>query len=266
VAGHDPVTVDAFAHEIQTKGWVLFDGVVDDDALLDCLKRDLDAAYQQMRAIQIGKGMAELTDGAHHILGIGVSFVEFLDRQYLHSYIARYFGDGPYIINTFGGWTNRLNRHTYIESIHRDLRTFSGGYNLMINMLVMLDAFTLENGATYLLTGSHLSREKPAADVFIRQSQRAIGRRGSVVLFNSNLWHAAAPNTTDMPRAALTLTLSKPLVKPQFDYCRYFDDTRIQGLSDHVRQLIGYYSRVPASHDEWYQVEEANRFYRKDQG
>jgi Phytanoyl-CoA dioxygenase (PhyH) len=261
----DSIALEAFDRAMLEDGWMLFKDVIDQN-MVDRLKVDLLKAYEHLREMQVRQGMADITDGAHHILGFGGSLVEFLDRRYLDAYITDYFDGGPYIINTFGGWFNAPGRSTYIENVHRDLRTFSGGYNLMINMLVMLDDFTVANGATYLLSGSHLKPEKPDADVFQGESARAIGTRGSIVLFNSNLWHAAAPNTSDAPRAALTLTFTKPFIKPQFDYCRYFDAGMIGSLSDHVRQLIGYNSRVPSSHEEWYQLDEALRFYQKTQG
>jgi hypothetical protein len=261
----DPNTLAEFDRAILDDGWMLFRDVLDPE-MVDRLKADLRHAYEDVREIQVRQGMAHITDGAHHILGFGQSFLEFLDRRYLDEYITRYFDGGPYIINTFGGWFNAKDRRTYIENVHRDLRTFSGQYNLMMNMLVMLDDFTVENGATYLLSGSHQAPEKPEVDAFQGESARAVGTKGSIVLFNSNLWHAAASNTSNAPRAALTLTLTKPFIKPQFDYCRYFDAATIEGFSDHVRQLIGYYARVPSSHEEWYQVDEALRFYQKTQG
>jgi Phytanoyl-CoA dioxygenase (PhyH) len=261
----DPITFAAFDQAMETDGWVLFSDVVDED-MIDRLKSDLSRAYGRIRPIQVQQGMGDITDGAHHILGLGESFVEFLDRQYLHAYISHYFDGGTYIVNTFGGWFNAPGRRTYIENVHRDLRTFSGDYNLMLNVLVMLDDFTLANGATYLMSGSHLAPEKPEVDVFQGNSARAVGGAGSVLLFNSNLWHAAAPNTSDAPRAALTVTLTKPFMKPQFDYCRYFDAATIGAFSDHLRQLIGYNARVPSSHEEWYQADEALRLYQKTQG
>jgi ectoine hydroxylase-related dioxygenase (phytanoyl-CoA dioxygenase family) len=36
----------------------------------------------------------------------------------------------------------------------------------MVNMLVMLDDFTVENGATYVLTGSHHAPERPQDEFF----------------------------------------------------------------------------------------------------
>jgi len=153
----------------------------------------------------------------------------------------------------------------YVGSIHRDLRTFSGDLRLMAQLLVMIDEFTEENGATYLLGGSHRLLEKPSDEVFFKGAARAVGPAGSIVMFNSNLWHAAGINRSDRPRRALTLAFTRPFMKQQLDYPRALGYARREALSPTLRQLLGYNARVPASLDEWYQPPD-KRLYKREQG
>jgi ectoine hydroxylase-related dioxygenase (phytanoyl-CoA dioxygenase family) len=129
----------------------------------------------------------------------------------------------------------------------------------------MLDDFTLDNGATYLLSGSHLKKDKPGDEEFFLQAHRAVGKSGSIVLWDSNIWHAAGENKTDAPRRSLSLIYSKPFMKQQFDYPRAVGYEDLDSLSDNFKQIVGYNARVPATLDEWYQPPE-KRFYKKDQG
>jgi len=129
----------------------------------------------------------------------------------------------------------------------------------------MLDDFTEENGATYLLSGSHRMREKPADEIFFKDAVRATGPAGTMVVFDSNLWHAAGVNRTECPRRALTLAFTRPFIKPQLDYPRALGYDRGPSFSPALRQLLGYNARVPTSLDEWYQPPE-HRLYRHDQG
>jgi ectoine hydroxylase-related dioxygenase (phytanoyl-CoA dioxygenase family) len=112
-----------------------------------------------------------------------------LEELPLWAYYA-YF-NGRSILNSFGGVVHVSGTRTSIGRVHRDIRTFSSSRPLMMNVLVILDPFKLENGATYLLEGSHLSPERPTDKAFFRAAVRAVGPAGAVVLFNSNLWHAA---------------------------------------------------------------------------
>jgi ectoine hydroxylase-related dioxygenase (phytanoyl-CoA dioxygenase family) len=58
---------------------------------------------------------------------------------------------------------------------------------------------------------------------------------------------------------------SKPFIKQQCDYPRVVGYDRMDALTDHQRQILGYYARVPASLEEWYQPPE-RRMYRPGQG
>ena len=87
---------------------------------------------------------------------------------------------------------------------------------------------------------------------------------GSLLLFDSRLWHASGDNRTDQARRALTLTFTRSHHKQQFDYCRALGYEFCETLPDELKQLLGYYARVPATLEEWYQPA-ASRFYRADQ-
>ena len=63
------------------------------------------------------------------------------------------------------------NQYVYTQKIHRDIRTFDKGSRLWINTLIMLDDSTEENGATWLLEGSHLSPNKPDEENFYKNSK-----------------------------------------------------------------------------------------------
>ena len=245
------------------KGWIIIPDIVDENLTVQ-LGKEINEAYKVCRNIQVKNGIAENTDGTvHHLLCFEGSFLEFLKQNYCGEIISGFF-NSPYILNTYGGVINLPNKASYVANIHRDIRTF---YNIpmMINMLVMLDDFTFENGATYLLTGSHIKDEKPGNDMFYKNSERAVSKAGSILLFDSLLWHAAGLNTTMKSRKALTLGFTRPFMKQQMDYPRFLGYERKDEFTDEVKQVIGYNSRVPSNLDEWYQPP-ARRFYQPGQG
>ena len=248
--------------ELDERGWVMLPATLGSGQIA-CLTRDLEAAYREQRRLQILNGVGAGTDGTvHHLPLMGGSFLDLLESDVAGDLLAAFFG-GPYILNTFGGVLNLPSGLSYVGNVHRDVRTFSGDVPLMAQLLVMLDDFTEANGATYLLGGSHRLSEKPRDDDFFRGATRAVGPAGSIVVFNSNLWHAAGVNTTTEPRRALTIAFTKPFIKQQLDYPRALGFDR-QDFSPALRQLLGYNARVPASLDDWYQPPE-KRMYRSDQ-
>lgn len=75
---------------------------------------------------------------------------------------------------------------------------------LGIQVIWMLDDFTLENGATYYVPGSHKTRQWPDPDKISDDSRRRLtGKKGDVVMFSGKLWHSVGLNSTRSPRSAL---------------------------------------------------------------
>jgi len=256
--------IDQFNTIMNHRGWTIFENKLSFE-FINQLNLDLQKAYITCRELQIKNGIALGTDGTvHHLLGLGNSFLQLLDILPLHDYLENFF-QGKYIINSYGGVINTKENSAYVAKVHRDIRTFSGQLPLMLNMLIMLDEFTLENGATYLLSGSHLTDEKPTDEVFFKNADRAIGSTGSILVFNSNLWHAAGQNYTDTPRRALTLTFTKPFIKQQLDYPRALGYDQTDKLSEKLLQVIGYNARIPENLNEWYQPPN-KRLYQPGQG
>jgi hypothetical protein len=252
------------AASLDVNGWVLLPSHLP-AALTRRLADQLDAAYVDYRALQLRNGIGEGTDGTlHHLPCAGDVFLELLDADHGQAIVQSFF-DGPYILNTYGGVLNLPNDASYVARVHRDQRTFSGDLHLMAQILVMLDDFTAANGATYLLTGSHRHAERPSDEEFFRDAVRATGAAGSILVFDSNLWHAAGVNRTDRPRRALTLAFTRPFMKQQLDYPRALGYERGDAFSPALRQLLGYNARVPVTLDEWYQPPQ-KRLYKREQG
>lgn len=249
---------------LHDRGWALVPSVVD-APFLARLTAELDRVYTEQRALQVRNGVGAGADGTvHHLPCAGGAFVELLERDHGQTILEHFF-EAPYILNTYGGVLNLPNETSYVGRVHRDQRTFSGSTHLMAQILVMLDAFTEQNGATYLLAGSHRRAGKPDDDEFFRDAERAVAPAGSILVFDSNLWHAAGANHSDRPRRALTLAFTRPFIKQQLDYPRALGWDRGDALSAPLRQLLGYNARIPSSLDEWYQPPE-RRLYKREQG
>ncbi len=256
--------MDRVEQALSDRGWATLPAAVPVD-LVERLRHDLDRVCAEQHAIQLRNGVDAGADGtAHHLPCAGAVFLELLERVAALGSFDRYFG-GPYILNTYGGLLNLPGEASYVGRVHRDQRTFSADFRLMAQALVMLDAFTDENGATFVLEGSHRLPERPSDDDFFRCAVRALGDAGSIVMFDSKLWHAAGLNRSGRPRRALTLAFTRPFVKQQLDYPRALGYERAASLSPTLRQLLGYNARVPVSLNEWYQPPEL-RLYRRDQG
>ena len=78
----------------------------------------------------------------------------------------------------------------------------------MCNSIWLLDDFTEENGATRVVPGSHrrtvrVGDELPDPLAPHPEQVTLTAPAGTVIVFNSHLWHGGTRNNTDRPRRAL---------------------------------------------------------------
>ncbi|MFD4839560.1 phytanoyl-CoA dioxygenase family protein [Achromobacter sp. NPDC058515] len=75
---------------------------------------------------------------------------------------------------------------------------------LAVNAIWALSDFTQDNGATHVVPGSHLYDSAPPYGAQDIESVRATMKAGSVMLFDSALWHKGGANDSNSRRYALS--------------------------------------------------------------
>jgi ectoine hydroxylase-related dioxygenase (phytanoyl-CoA dioxygenase family) len=235
---------------------------------LNLLSIAMDSAFLEHRNIQLSNNNDIKSNGvALHVLLSNPIFIEFLQTLLENGFIQSLqdnFFHSNCILNSFSALNNLPSQPNFSAIVHRDLRFYSGDFPIMLNCLIMIDDFTIENGGTYLLPKSHLEERKPTDTEFFLNAIQATGKKGDILIFNANVWHSSAPNITQNDRRAIPFTVSRSFMKQLLDYPRAIGYDKMDSFTRELQQLLGYHSRVPASLNEWYQPEE-NRFYKKNQ-
>jgi ectoine hydroxylase-related dioxygenase (phytanoyl-CoA dioxygenase family) len=150
-------------------------------------------------------------------------------------------------------------------TFHRDFPRHLGGYLGSVNVMVAVDEFTVENGGTLLVPGTHQLREKPSDEYLERHALPAECPAGSLLVFDSTLWHAAGANNSERDRLAINHQFTRSFLKQQVDYVRALGDSTVLAQPPRTQQLLGWYTRVVTSLDEFYRPTE-ERLYRSGQG
>jgi ectoine hydroxylase-related dioxygenase (phytanoyl-CoA dioxygenase family) len=154
---------------------------------------------------------------------------------------------------------------TFQQSFHRDFPRHLGGYLASLNTLIAIDDFTPENGGTIVASSTHQRPERPD-DLFLDAVAESVQcPAGSVVVFDSTLWHAAGRNRSDRDRLGINQQFTRSFIKQQVDYVRALGDEVVERQAPRTQQLLGWYTRVVTSLDEYYQPPE-RRLYRSGQG
>jgi len=148
--------------------------------------------------------------------------------------------------------------------LHRDFPRYMNGYVASLNSFICLSDFTPKSGSTRFLVGSQQQpRNQPPYSIDNAISVEAPA--GSVIFFDSTIWHAAGVNISTADRLAINMQWTHSYIKQQFDYVRVLGDAKIKSLPDKTQQYLGWYTRVVTSLDEYYLPPE-HRLYRSGQG
>jgi hypothetical protein len=135
--------------------------------------------------------------------------------------------------------------HTDVgQPLHVDMGAVSDDRGYWVcNTVWMLDDFTLENGPTRMIPGSHKWGTRPQdvlADPLAPHPQEVLltGKAGGIAVMNAHMWHGGTANRTSLPRLAMHAFYCRR-DKPQQQYQKQLLRPEVQAaLSPDMRQIL----------------------------
>jgi ectoine hydroxylase-related dioxygenase (phytanoyl-CoA dioxygenase family) len=251
-------------------GYAIVPGVLDDGIL----RWVREAMYQIQRDIVREVGQDRLDRAGE--LGVlrlmcrfDERFLQFLELPQLLAIVDRtvsptailHLQNGFVLPSSPAGEAPRVFQTSY----HQDFPRVLNGYVASINALFAIDPFSVSNGATWVVPGTHHRPDRPSAEEVAAKAVPVECDAGSMIVFDSTLWHAAGANTSGRDRLAVNHQFTRSFIKQQMDYVRALGADAVSRQPPRTQQLLGWYTRVVTSLDEYYQPEE-KRLYRRGQG
>ncbi len=238
--------------ELDERGFVLFEDVIMPEEIDELRELSLSLAEKD-RAL--GREWAHRpTVGSQRVWNL-VNKGEPFERAIQH---PRILAAMEYLLGascTLSSFTANLIKAGGIDSsMHVDqhipqLPTPRPAFPIVANSIWFLDDFTLENGATRVVPGSHRRLvELPECDARYDGEARLTGPKGSVAVMSGALWHAAAPNRTDRVRVGLLGFFCRAIIKPQQDHSRLISGEVIARATPTLKRLLGFDS-MPSLND-----------------
>ena len=128
---------------------------------------------------------------------------------------------------------------------HRDSDSWPvpiGAEPIIVNAIVALDDCTLENGATYVATGSWQwdAKRQPRPEEYAR----AVMQRGDAVLFRGDLIHGGGENQSEDRRRALSISYCAGWLRPVENSFLNLSRETVRQQPEALAGLLGY-----AAHD-----------------
>ena len=137
------------------------------------------------------------------------------------------------------------------QNLHRDTAIWGTSMPFMpfpvgIQTAWCVDEFTLENGATMLIPGSHADPTIPITAPAIQ----VVAPAGSVIAFDCQAFHAGGANRSDQLRRSVLTLYIRSWLKPQTDHKRSFPQERWASSSSDLLQLMGYRRQSPVEYPD----------------
>ncbi len=251
-------------------GCVTVTDVLDDDFLT----QTREAMYGAQRAIRAEVGEEKLTRaGELGVLRLMVAvddhFLRFLELPEVLAVVDATVSDTA-ILHLQNGlvlpsFPKGEVPSTFQTTFHQDFPRHLEGYLASINLFFAIDEFTAENGATLVVPGTHQQPGRPPDAYLERNKVPVVCPAGSMLVFDSTLWHAAGANVSGKDRLAINHQFTRSFFKPQMDYVRALGDDKVLEQKPRTQQLLGWYTRTPTSLHDYYRPPE-ERLYRARQG
>ncbi|MDZ4734945.1 MAG: phytanoyl-CoA dioxygenase family protein [Rhodospirillaceae bacterium] len=112
----------------------------------------------------------------------------------------------------------------------------------VLNLFWAITDFTVENGATRLVPGSHLSGRNPDPKRDNYPTVQAVVPAGSAVAWEGRTWHAAGFNRSNGPRIGITTYFCGPQYRQMANLTHGAKREAIGDASDELKALIGFKS------------------------
>jgi ectoine hydroxylase-related dioxygenase (phytanoyl-CoA dioxygenase family) len=228
--------VQDVAQRLTDDGYVVVTGMMD-DASLRAARADLDRVLQTTRT--------------------GRNFFEGFDTQRVYALFAktRMF-DQAAIDPLLLGVLDQVLGHYQLSApvgicigpgekaqiLHRDDSIYpvpEPHPPLVVNTMWPLDQFTIENGATRFIPGSHRwepGRRPTASDPI----ETAVISPGSVMFYLGSLWHGGGANQTGTSRLGVILEYCSSWLRQQENHCLAVPRDTVRELPERLQELLGY--------------------------
>ncbi len=243
--------IDYHIEELQINGYSLLENVLNSEELVDCRVK-LDAVYETQKEQFSEEKLKSINENnlVRCPLIYDDFFLNIATNSRVLELIEAMLGD-YFILHLQNGIINKPNEEHHQSAWHRDLpyQNFVISKPLAIGALYCIDDFTIESGGTFVLPHSHKVESIPSEKYIGNHGKQIIAKAGTVILFDSMLFHRAGYNSANYIRRAINNVYVVPILKQQINLY-----TALNGkYSDNsfLSKFLGYQSNTPASDEEW---------------
>lgn len=238
--------------EFYNLGYTVIENAISESELA-VLRAELDQVYWQQEA-SFGKEQLRAINEenlARIPLAYSEAYAQLAGRKDLLAYVEKILGNF-FVLHLQNGIINMPQEEHHQSSWHRDLpyQNWTSSEPLACNLYYCLDEFNAETGATFILPFSHQFDRAPSASYMEKHAIQVSAPPGSVILFNSMLFHKAGYNrSASTIRRGVNHVYVKPILSQQIDMPALLNGK--YSNDEHLAMLFGYKTMTSDSVDSY---------------
>lgn len=256
---------EAHLETLQRKGFFVIEQLLSATELA-IIRQKMDAIWQQQ--------LAEFGEELLHKIGdygqvrcmmhYDPYFFDLIIHPEIFKYVSLTVGETA-ILHTQNGIVLHSGQAHNQAKYHKDFpKNFLSSEILSFNAFIAIDDFTAATGGTWFVPHSHHQPNMPSPQYIEQNQVQIIAPAGSVVFFDSTVWHRAGHNTSGRVRRAINQIYTRPFIKQQIDYPALFKG-RVD-MESKIAQTLGMWTVPPKNLQEFRVDHPSKRTYRGGQG
>ncbi len=201
-------------------GYTVVEHVLTEEEL-DTLRKEMHRVYE-VQAETFGKeNLKKINEEnlARVPLCYSDAYLKLAAHEKMMPYVKKILGN-YFLLHLQNGIINMPNEEHHQSSWHRDLpyQNWVASEPIGCNVFYCLDEFTEETGSTILLPFSHKIDHAPSVRYMEKHAVQSVARPGSVLLFDSMLFHKAGYNRSkDTIRRGVNHLYARSIVRQQIN-------------------------------------------------
>ena len=232
-------SVEKHVAEVKTRGWTVVEDAIE-PGLVDALAEDLDRLERELDVQPADNSFeGRSTLRVYNLLARGEVWWEVPVHPAVLPVVEGVLDNGCLIsslssINIGSGET--------AQPIHADDQLIplpKPHPATVCNTMWALTDFTEPNGATRVISGTHLADDSPVYGQHY-DSEPALMKRGSVLVWHGSLWHGGGANQTDQRRVGIAMNYCAGYVRQQENQQLGIPLEMVKRMPRRLQELVGY--------------------------
>jgi ectoine hydroxylase-related dioxygenase (phytanoyl-CoA dioxygenase family) len=234
-----PNSIDSHVARMRSDGYTIVENLLDAATLAE-VRAGVAAHMGQHRGRNAFEGFT--TERVYTLVGRGKVFETIAENETVLALVGRFLAPN-FLLSA--AQAIRIHPGEAEQGLHTDdsfYKVSRPRAALSVSMIAAIDDFTLDNGATVIVPGSHNWGAIDQSNLLkaLAEKRLVVMKAGSAIVFAGTLVHGGGANRSNASRLAITYQYCEGWLRQQENFFLAIPRDIAKTMPQRVRELIGY--------------------------